>query len=203
MPWFRKSKSVETPSPVDGVVKDKRSIEATFKNDLLGVDDFKRSKIGFITGFSAANKAVSTLGNSITEAGGRINGLYTGLTRPESGVPSFEDNAFTADARERFIESTRIHRLREGDLLRIVRNTARQGWTYFAFTILCVAVCITTYFIWPPAGFFSAFFRLGPMPLFAALTFKSFFTNWMVRNRILTGPGPYFRSGDWFPRTTL
>lgn len=204
MAWFWKTKkTASTDEAAARTPHDPRSIESTLKNDLLGVDDFKKSKIGFLTGISSANRVVKGVGESLGATNSRIKGIYSSLTRSEENVPSLATEDLGSDAHLRFVNSMKLHQLREADLIRILRNTTRMGWTYCAFTVLCLAVAVLSYLVWPPTGGFSAIFRLGPLPLFAALMFKSFFTNWMVRHRVLTGPGAYFRSGDWFPRSSF
>lgn len=199
--WFKK-KSKENAIAHDSAV-DRRSIESTLKNDLLGMEDFKNSKIGFLTGLPALGRALSGVGESASNAGGRLKSTYSSLTESEKSIPELQLDGREIDPHHRFADSVKLHKLRDADLLRITRNTFRIGWMYFGFSVISALVSIATFFFWPPQGLYSAIVRFGPLPLFLALTFKSFYANWLVRHRILTGPKEFFTSFDWFPKNIL
>lgn len=198
--FFFKKKPKEVISPRDESA-DPRSIESTLKNDLIGVDDFKQSKLGFITGSSAVHRAVSSFNNSISETGSRLKGLYRTSTATERDVLELDDSVASTDAKERFQQSMGLHQLREADLARILRNTSRQGWSYLTLAFVSVAISGWTYAMWPPSGAYSAIIRLGPLPLIAALVFKCLYTNWIVRKRALAPPMEFLKSFEWLPKT--
>jgi len=195
---FGKKKPAETRAPHG---EDKFGFRRTVRDDLIGVDDWKRSKIGYITGFSSAYRMVSSLGTSILDSRNRLTSLLQvvklGNDRVESLPASSLDKSFSV----KFEEAASLHNRRDADLLVILRNTARNGYFFLFCTALCLAVSILTSFFWPPIGIFAAVIRLGPVPLAAALAFRSLYTNWLIRNRVLCPPIYFIRSKRWLPST--
>lgn len=188
--------------PTDGSSagpEDKLGFKNTIKNDLLGVEDWRRSKIGYITGFSSAYRMVAGIGNSVSDSKNRLTSLLEAVN-PDgdevAGLPaSLLDESFSL----KFEEAARLHRRTDKDLLTTIRNTARNGYFFLVCTFGCLVISMTTAFIWPPEGPFSAIVRLGPAPLAAALAFRSLYTNWMFRNRVLCPPIHFIRSKRWLP----
>lgn len=169
------------------------------KEDLVGVSDWKGSKFGFLTGYSAARRSVATIGRSWSDSRARTAGMFRDLLRREE-VPSLEDGG---DAAERFEASMRLHRRSERDLENILVNTARAGTLYGAITALGLAFGFWTMYEFPPASAVSVIARFGPLPMLLALAVKHLYTNWMVRRRRLDGIGMFLASLDWMPVKTF
>jgi hypothetical protein len=200
MPWFRRKGKVATRPEVIKDSEDARSIQSTIANDLFGVDDFKRSKIGFLTGFSAARKAFTSVSSSVGDTFGRTKYLFASVWEGEKSIPSLDDTASAQEASEKFLKAMQLHRLGGNDLQRILRNTRRVGYVYLFFTFLCLVAALVSSYYWPPPGPLTAIFRLGPAPLTIALVLKHFYTNWMVRNKRLAPISDYLKSWDWLPK---
>ncbi len=200
MPFFRKRKENTPKADAPGGGTDLRSIESTLKNDLLGVDDFKRSKIGFLTGVSAATKAISSLGNSVTETSSRLRRLFSASVNSSDIVPDLPASALVEQGQKKFILAMKLHSVSQTHLDRIQRNTYRSGLFYIVCSAVSVSVSLASCFLWTPTGVVEAVSRLGPLPLLLALAFKSCYTNWFVRRRSLDGAICYVRSFDWLPK---
>lgn len=179
--------------------EDKLGFKHTIKNDLLGVEDWKRSKIGYITGFSSAYRMVASIGSSVSDSKSRLASLLEAVNPDGEKVASLPDSLLDESFSLKFEEAARLHRRTDKDLLIIIRNTARNGYFFLLCTFACLAISLATVFMWPPQGAFSAIVRLGPAPLAAALAFRSLYTNWMFRNRVLCPPIHFIRSKRWLP----
>jgi hypothetical protein len=202
MPFFKKKKPVPPPVPMEVQNADTKSaIVSSLKNDVLGADEWKRSKLGYITGVTVAGKAIGSIANSARDSTSRTKTLWADVTRSQTpDVPELDDPTRFADAKERFSEAMRVQGVTEADLRRIMRNTKRAGHLYGWLTLGSVAVVIGSFIFWTPNGIVEIVTRFGLSILLLALTFKNTFTNWCVRNRVATSPKDYFKSGDLLPK---
>lgn len=174
---------------------DKSDPASVIRDDIIGVSDWQRSKIGFITGFSSARRAVGNIGSSWSDAASRTSILWKELTKGDE-VPPLEDGG---DASERFAASMRLHRRTERDLKVILLNTYRAGLLYCGLTVAAIAFGTFSVYFYPPNGLFQTAARFSAAPILAALAFKHLYTNWMVRRRRLDGAGAFLLSREWLP----
>jgi hypothetical protein len=173
----------------------------TVKNDLLGADEWKKSKIGYLTGFGASKKAFDTIGTAVSGTAGRLSSMYKMLTgRNDRSVPGLDDPAIFKDAKERFHAAMKLQRISESTLVRIQRNTFRAAYFYILLTLALIAIAGGSLFVFPTVNAIEIMGRFALTPVLLALVFKNCFTNWCVRNRVATGPRAYFQSGQWLPR---
>jgi hypothetical protein len=199
---FRKKKPVEPPVPMEVQNADAKSaVVSSLKNDVLGADEWKQSKLGYITGVSVAGKAIGSITNSARASTTRTKSLWADVMRSQTpDVPELDDPARFTDARERFEVAMRVQGVSSADLTRILRNTKRAGYLYGSLTLGSMGIVLSSYVIWPPGGIVEIVTRFGLSILLLALTFKNTFTNWCVRNRVATGPKDYLKSWDLLPK---
>jgi len=171
-------------------------LKTILKDDVIGVSDFKRTKVGSLTGFSAAARAVGTVKGQVEDSLSRTQGLFKSLTAAEN-VPALPDDG--GDAAERFAASMRLHGRSDRDLEVIVRNSCRSAWLYIGLGAVACAFSAWSMVAHPPASFVDSMARLGPLPLVVALALKHSYTNWIVRRRRLDGFGAFLKSGEWLP----
>lgn len=171
-------------------------IKEIIKDDVVGVSDFKRSKVGSLTGFSAARRVAADFRGQISDSVNRTSDLIGSLTARED-VPSLPDGG---TAEQRFVESMRLHGRTERDLEAIVRNTWRISWLYIALSAAGTAASFWSVSAYPVHGAFDFMARIGPLPLLYALALKHLYTNWMVRRRRLDGFHKFLSSGEWLPK---
>jgi hypothetical protein len=199
---FRKKKPVAPPVPMDVQNADAKSaVVSSLKNDLLGADEWKKSKLGYITGFTVAGKALGSITNSARDSTTRTKSLWADIMRSQTpDVPELDDPARFGDARERFEVAMKVQGVSAQDLIRILRNTKRAGYLYGSLTLGSIIVVLGSYVMLPPGGIIEIVTRFGLSILLFALTFKNTFTNWCVRNRVATGPMDYLKSGSLLPK---
>lgn len=173
------------------------SFTEILKEDVVGVSDFKRSKVGALTGFSAASKVVSGVKGQVANSIDRTGTLFKDLMAKDD-VPSLPDN--DGDARERFVASMRLHRKTDKDIAAIVRNSCRSSRLYLALSVIGTLASAWSIYAYPIAGLMDLTARIGPLPLIYALTMKHVYTNWMVRHRKLDSFSAFLKSGDWLPK---
>lgn len=186
-------KSSPNPSRIDII---KRDAAGVITNDLLGKDDWKNSKLGFLTGFSSMKRSVRSIGSTFSDSSDRVSLLVNTMTQGND-LPELEDGG---TAEERFALSMALHGKREKDIPIILRNTYYSTLMYAVLTI--AYVCILGWSLWsyPPRDVLGVLVRVGPLPLIMALLFKHGYTNWMVRNRRLDSALAFIRSGDLAPK---
>lgn len=175
----------------------KNDASKILKDDLIGVSDWKRSKIGSLTGFSAAKRSLSTVGNTISDSSSRLSGMYESLTAPSS-VPELEDDSGSAD--ERFIRSMELHGKSAKDIEIMVRNTYWTSLLYVGLLVVYLGIVAVWFVIAPTTAPLMIMVRMGIIPLLLALLFKHSYANWMFRKRLLAGPMVYLTSGNILPQ---
>lgn len=171
-------------------------IKEIIRDDVVGVSDFKQSKVGSLTGASAARRIASDLKGQFSESVGRTGTLIKSLTAREN-VASLPDGG---EADERFLASMELHGRTESDLELIVRNSCRSSWLYIVLSALGMAASIWSVNAYPVHGALDLMARIGPLPLVFALAAKHMYTNWMVRRRRLDSFVKFLASGDWLPK---
>jgi len=167
------------------------------KDDVIGVSDWRRSKLGALTGFSIIRRAASSVGTNMQESSDRLAGLLGAVTAPEI----LEDAPQEGSGRERFAETARFYGLRETELSAALRNTFWSTWLYLVATVAYVCVMLWSYYAWPAQNVIAVIARMGPLPFGLAMLFKHAFTNWIIRNRSLgDGALAFLKSGDYLPK---
>lgn len=168
-------------------------------NDLMGTEDWKKSKLGYLTGFTPAKRAVASIGLTGKDAVTRTRGLATMLFS-QNDVEGIENHEAYSDYHAKFLESQRIHKLSANELKRLIENTYRAGRFYLVLSALnlLVTVGLTTYSF--PDLSFRSVMNIGPLPLLLALAFRNLYTNWMARNQVLAPVSAYFASKDYLPK---
>lgn len=184
-------------SPSSRVEMIKKDAASMVKNDLLGVDDWKNSKIGAVTGFSSARRSIASMGKTVAESSDRLGTLFESMTAGEA-VLELEDADGTAS--QRFTRSMELHGRSERDLAIMVRNTCWTSWLYLALTLAYVGVIVAWFTIAPTRDPFMILVRMGILPFLLALLFKHSYTNWMLRSRQLAGPLAFITSGNFVPK---
>ncbi len=168
-------------------------------NDLMGTEDWKKSKLGYLTGFTPAKRAVASIGVTGKDAVSRTRGLATMLFS-QNEVEGIENHESYSDYHAKFLASQRTHQLSANDLRRLITNTNRAGRFYLALSAVNVAVTVgLTAYSFPDLSFRSLM-NIGPLPLLLALAFRNVYTNWMARNQVLAPVSVYFASKDYFPK---
>ena len=168
-------------------------------NDLMGTEDWKKSKLGYLTGFTPAKRAVASIGSTGKDAVSRTRGLATMLFS-NNDVQGIENHEAYSDYHAKYVASLRVHQLNGTDVKRLLANTYRAGRFYLLLSGLNLVITIgLTAYSFPELSFRS-FMNIGPLPLLLALTFRNIYTNWMVRNEVLAPVSAYFASKDYFPK---
>lgn len=165
-------------------------------DDVAGRGDWKRSKLGYLTGFSVIGRSISSITNNAGRSIGNIQGLWSSLTA-SSQAPSLGEGG---SARERFEMSMVLHNRSEDDLDTIISNTYKSCLLYMAITVIGVAIVTSSFFYVGYNSLIDGLMRYAPMFLTMPLAFKHAYTNWMVRNRVLDGVVAFLRSGDIRPK---
>jgi len=171
-------------------------VRKIIRDDLIGVDDWKRSKIGFLTGYSAAKRAVGSFGSSVKDSSSRISTLWGSIFTKEE-LPSLPEGG---EPDERFVAALRLYQVTGDKLHKMRANTRRATYLYATLSFFSICAGIISLVLYPTSSAISAIMRLGLFPLVAALTFKHAFTNWIVRTKRLGTPGEFIKSMDWFPK---
>jgi len=172
------------------------TIKEIIRDDVVGVSDFRRSKVGSLTGASAARRIAADFSGQISESASRTGSLFKNLTAREN-VPSLPEGG---EADERFTASMRLHGRTERDLEVIVRNSYRSSWLYMALSLAGTCLSFWSLYAHPAHGFFDVISRIGPLPLVYALALKHMYTNWMVRRRRLDSLMKFLSSWEWLPK---
>lgn len=178
-------------------VRDSDTVGGLAKRELLGSEEFKRSKVGWFTGASAIKRSLGYVPSTFSESSGRVGGLISSLFSSDSQTPAIDEGG---TARERFKESMRLHMVGRDRLKGMIRNTKKNFDVLLICFVLGGALGVASIFLFPPSISFGYFPRFIPIPLLGALLFKNAYSNWMFRNQILAGPLDFIRSGDCWPK---
>jgi len=164
--------------------------------DLVGSDDWKRSKVGYLTGASVIKRSVGTVGNTANES---LNRLST-LTSSVFGRENVQALPEGGNAKERFIQSMIVHNRSEDDIIAIQTNTYRASILYFALTLIAAFLGVASLFSFSPRDFADALTRFVPLYIVGPLLLKYAYTNWVVRTRQLGTLLSFLKSFDWVPK---
>ncbi|AOG02942.1 DotA/TraY family protein [Bosea sp. RAC05] len=172
------------------------------QDTIIGSKDWKTSKFGYLSGFTALKRSTSSFSGPVGDAKSRWGSLFRYTFRQdEAGVAISAD---IEDSRERFRAAMQANGRSLADVNRSVDNTYRQFWLFTVLLALGAA--------WGIGGLiggglssgimiiFEIMFRLALIPALAALALRAGYTNWMFRRRRLDAITDYLKSGDIWPK---
>lgn len=165
-------------------------------SEIVGAEEWRQSKIGYLTGFSVGKRIVGDIGKVTGNSVGHVGGLIRGL-RGDNSIPALGEGG-TPD--ERFIASMELHNVDGNDLARMQRNSYRAAILYIALSIISFVIGLISWGMYPPQSAFSGIVRLGVLPLVVALAFKHSYTNWIIRNQKLSSPAEFIMGFEWWPK---
>lgn len=168
-------------------------------DDLVGRDQWRRSKLGYLTGVGPIRQSMSTIGRTVSETGRTWRVLGRALFRRESAVRSVDVD----DPAERFEASMFVHGRTEADLVTLQRRSHHAFYLYAVLALVAFVVGTLAHKFIPssiaiPAGL-RILFGLAVIPMLGAFAFRWGYTNYIVRRRSYLPARAYLRSGDWFP----
>lgn len=169
----------------------------------VGAEEWKGSKLGYLSGFGAIRRSFAVVGGVIGGGFTQLRSFYNAMLG-KGGVDDEVDGIAMDDAGERFLESMRIHGKSVQDL-NVIQNSTFRGCLFFGvMTLLALAVGFGSYFwapnnghLWFPFDFAYRFIAVAPLASFAL---KWGYVNWMVRRRRYDGLVDYLRSGELLPQ---
>lgn len=172
----------------------------TLVDDLVGRDQWKRSKIGYLTGAGPIRQSMSTIGRTVSDAGASWRKLTQAVFRRGSDVRGVD----VADPAERFQASMFVHGKSEADVVALQRRSHNAFYLYAVLAVVALlAGAIGHRFVASPLPipfWISLVFRFAAVPMLGAFAFRWGYTNYIVRNRSYLSAAEYLRSGDWFPQ---
>lgn len=174
-------------------------------DDIAGRRQWKRSRIGFLTGMGAVRDAAGSVFGAGRDAKSRTENVAKMAFAPQTGGVSID--ASIEDQRERFNASMIANRRNAHDIRRSVLNTYRQFWLLVAIGVAVLGVGFGSLILNGPTTAFlllDIVFRLIPMPILLALLFRAGYTNWAFRKRILPPVTDYLRDpGGLLPHKSI
>lgn len=177
------------------------------KEELLGARQWRRSKIGYLTGASTFTDAGRAIADTGSQAKGRIERLFAYAFRRDYGGIGISTEDVT-DSRERFVAAMAANGKTIQEIDHSVGVTYKQFW-FYAFLMLACAVIGVGSLVFggysltdnPLMNLAFAVIRFCPLLLLAALTLRAGWTNWSFRRRRLDGIQDYLRSGQILPKS--
>lgn len=199
-------KSEETQrSSVQRLVDEKKKqiqsdVKVMLRDDLIGVSDWKSSKFGTLTGFSAASRAMKGLGDNLSNSTQNLGNLLERMTAREV-LPSLPEDVITAPDEIRFEASRVQHDLTDAKIAVGLRNTFWSVYLFgFSFVVYLLAMAYWD-IVEPPKDIVMFIVRFGFSPFLLALCFRHAYTNWILRHRLLPRtPLRFIRSLDYLPK---
>ena len=165
--------------------------------EFAGAEQWKRSKIGFLTGVGTFIEAAGTVKSAYSEASGRTRALFAmAFKKDTQGVAVSEP---IDDPKERFRAAMIANQKTLKSVNASVDATFRQFWLYAVLAFVNVAYALYMTFE-SGSSILGSAFRLLPLPLACLLAVRAGYTNWMFRRRSLDGLPAYFRSGEMLPK---
>lgn len=177
----------------------KKLAKDVFVKDLVGAEDWKRSKTGYLTGFSVFRKSFGSLFNNFSGSIHRVSSLWASLLSSED-VKALPEGGSPED---RFRSSMFLHGKSESDLRLIIENTWRSTWLYVAISAVGFLIICASFFYVNYNTKLDGLLRFAPLFVTIPLVFKHAYTNWMVRNKRLDSALNYLRSGELLPQKNM
>ena len=169
-------------------------------DEVLGARQWKRSKLGWLTGAGAVRDSMGTIRGQAGDSRERLRTLWRHAFVGESQGVAIDPDIEATD--ERFREAMRVNGRSLSDVNKSVDNTYRQFWLFAGLTGFSVLVAAWLLLSMMLAGHLNpigAVFAFLPIPLVGPLALRAGYTNWMFRRRRLDGIGEYLRSGRILP----
>lgn len=177
--------------------KAKKEAQSIIKDDLLGVSDWRSSKVGAITGFSTIGRAIGTVGSTVQQSSQRMS-IVLGAVTASRTLPDVPEEGSPED---RFEAGLKIYGLNETNVSIAIRNTFWSSILYLLLIGVGSVLWVVSLWMWPAKDLFLAIARMSILPFLLALALRSCYTNWIFRTRkIGIGLGGYFTSGDLMPK---
>lgn len=180
--------------------QEQNELEAIVIDDMLGASDWKKSKVGYLSGSSAISGIVKNQMKVATESVGRVSILFR-MIGAKSDVPSLRDvEQKNYDAHEKFIAAMRLHRLSEGSIIAAQSNAKKSAYLYGIIVVAAIIYLLYGLVTWDKIPITTLMLHIAPIPLFGAFTFRAVYANYMFRTRQLPKIGDFLKSGDLMPR---
>lgn len=177
----------------------KGDLKDMVRNDLIGVDQWKRSKIGALTGFPIIAASIGKVGATISESGDRISSMLQAATVRRE-LPDIPEDG---NAEERFQHGMQMYGLSETNIKIALRNTFWSTWLYVTILTVYAGFLAWSFYNWPARDLVMVAARLGPLPLVLVLLLKHSYANWFFRHRrVGDGIIAFVKSGDYLPKAS-
>lgn len=182
-------------------IKDKIVSEAKEfgKNDLLGAEGWRESKVGWAFGRDTFRNAAKSAKDTFTSAKANVTSLTRIVFRKETAEPL---PTTSADPAERFRVAMAHYNRDDAYVLASHAGTYRGFLLYAALLVACIAFGIASFAMYetamPPVIDFLS--RFLPIPALFALTMRWAFYNWQFRTRRLGGFKEWLSTPEqWWP----
>lgn len=175
----------------DRVIREGRD----FAREFSGLEERRRSKLGFWTGFSAFSSA----GRSVVAlAGGAARNAYS-VTRMALGreqAPALPTDS--TDPKARFALAQELYGRSDEEVAVMEQRSRRQAFLLFIMTLLslCWGILLLPTAVADsggPLSYLFPFFLIFPL---SALTLRAAFWHWQLRHRSLRGFREFMSSGE-------
>lgn len=177
------------------------SIKDAVQETIIGKGEWKRSKLGYLFGFSSLKRNVGGVAQHGRTSFWRWNFFKVGAFRHDDQGVAVEEEV--TDAHLRFRAAMEANGRTLTEVNRSVDNTFRQFWLFTSLFVLAFAWGLGSLIATGVGrGIFivtDILFRFALLPILAALVLRAGFTNWLFRRRCLDGLGDYLRSGEFLP----
>lgn len=161
--------------------------------DFIGVDEFRQSKIGYLTGATAIKQSVDVVTGAVKDSRSRLGIMAkAALGRDSGGVPVPKD--FHGDEHAFFEASRLVNNKTHEDVDHSIDNTFKQFCLYGLLLAISVAWGTSVARSSDVPAPFSLMLGYSLSIPLAALTFRAAWTNWAFRNRTLNFPR-FFAAG--------
>ncbi|MFC6046835.1 DotA/TraY family protein, partial [Methylobacterium hispanicum] len=168
-------------------------------DDLVGREQWRRSKLGYLSGVGPLRQSMSTVGRTLGDTGRTWRALGRAIFRRDNDVRTVDVD----DPAERFEASMFVHGRTEADLVALQRRSHQAFYLYAILAVAAFVIGALSHTFVPssipvPVGL-RIVFSLAVVPMLAAFAFRWGYTNFIVRRRSYLPASAYLRSGDWFP----
>jgi len=172
-------------------------------DDLAGRREWKGSKLGYVTGYSAVASTVRSVAGQVSDAFGTVLGLFRAVSAKEdtSHLPGIDESI--TDPEVRFEAARQAMGKTDEDLEQIASNTHRGFYFYIALLMAVVVIGVASMAFGNISGLptiLDVALRFALVPALLSLAIRFGYLNWIVRKRAIRGLGEYLRSGVWSPR---
>lgn len=164
--------------------------------DFVGSEDWKKSKLGYLSGASVIKRSVSSVGNTASESLGRLSSLSSSVFSRNYVEPIPRDGT----EQERFQISMQIHNRNEDDLLIMQNNTYKSALLYLCLAIVSLIIGFSSLFTIPSRDVIDILTRFIPLYIVCPLFLQHAYANWVVRTRRLGSIMSFIKSRNWLPK---